>query len=158
MGHIDVVDLHIPPRSTSFQTHNFQQLTEKKNCSFFGWVCCLSWLLGNGPNATRGGDARALGELRWLRSRIRVVGGAPPPPLNVAPQRPKNRKNSTVFEVDFWRYACLEDHVSVGVVRAQPTTTISDGLSESRYARRQWAEYNVMTFIQHFDWCRIDRG
>ena len=25
------------------------------------------------------------------------MGGAPPPPLGVAPQGPKNRKNSTVF-------------------------------------------------------------
>ena len=29
------------------------------------------------------------------------MGGAPPPPLDVAPQGPKNRKNSTLLGSDF---------------------------------------------------------
>ena len=48
-----------------------------------------------------------------MRSRIRVVGGAPPPPLDFAPQRRKNRRNSAPKRAGFWRLRSLEDQTSM---------------------------------------------
>ena len=52
------------------------------------------------------------------------MGGAPPPPLDFAPQGAKNRKNSAPLEAGFWRFGDPEDQRrSGGVVGLQTTTS-----------------------------------
>ena len=62
-----------------------------------------------------------------MRSRIRVVGGAPPPPLGAAPQGSKNRKNSAEIRPDFGGHFDPEDHAQIRGVGGLQTTTPRDG-------------------------------
>ena len=58
-----------------------------------------------------------------MRSRIRVVGGAPPPPLGAAPQGAKNPEKFGPKWAGFGRVAATEDHAQSGGWRGlQPAT------------------------------------
>ena len=48
------------------------------------------------------------------------MGGAPPPPLDAAPQAPKNRRNSAPLGPGFGRFGGAEDHVEMGGVAGAP--------------------------------------
>ena len=63
-----------------------------------------------------------------MRSRIRVVGGAPPPPLDVAPQGPKNRRNSALSGPDFGGMRARGSPSRRGGEGGLPTTTQSRDL------------------------------
>ena len=49
-----------------------------------------------------------------MRSRIRVVGGAPPPPLGVAPQDPKKPEKFALWRADLDGLRGAEDHAQSG--------------------------------------------